>query len=278
MIDRKRFSVNRIISPELPLAQFYDFALSLGITKVELRNDLGGQDPIDGMKPADAANLAADKGISVITINALQKFNLAGVRTKVMADLEEMVHLAKIIGCKAIVLCPNNDGGDKRTKEVKLAETVDALKAFGPTFLAAEILGYVEPLGFGISSLASLLVAQEAIEKSGFPCYRTVIDTFHHFIGPDQPSIFDSSYKVATTGLVHISGVEDDIHTTEYRDAHRILPGPADCMKSKEQIRRLDSLGYQGDYSFEPFSAAVQKMGLAELTARTKQSLEYLLS
>jgi 2-keto-myo-inositol isomerase len=277
MIDIGRFSINRIISPGLSLAQFYDFAVSVGIHKVELRNDLGGTDPIDGLKAADAAKLAVDKGVTVVSINALQKFNLASGRSKATAELGDLIALSKAIGCKAIVLCPNNEANDGRNQAQRLAETVDSLKAFGQAFVATGLLGLVEPLGFGISSLASLLVAQDAIRNSGFSCYRIVHDTFHHYIGPDTGGILGSAYDIAHTGLVHVSGVESDIATSEYRDAHRILVGPADRMKSREQILQIDGLGYKGDYSFEPFSPAVQKMGLAELTTKTRQSLEYLL-
>jgi 2-keto-myo-inositol isomerase len=278
MIDRKRIAVNRIISPSLPLAGFYDFVAGAGFTKVELRNDIGGVDPIDGMKLSDAAKLAKDKGIEVITINALQKFNLSSARAKATAELDSMLAMARAIGCKAIVLCPNNEANDSRSKDQRLAETIEALKAFGPRFEKAGILGYVEPLGFGISSLASFVVAQEAIKKSGFSCYRVVHDTFHHHIGPDDLTILGKAYDVANTGLVHISGVETDIAPSEYRDAHRVLVGPADRMKSKEQMLRLDALGYKGIFSFEPFSPEIQKLTVAELGAALKKSLDYLMA
>ena len=76
------------------------------------------------------------------------------------------------------------------------AETIDSLKAFGGMFTSNGILGYVEPLGFGISSLDSLLTAQECIQKSGFGCYRIVHDTFHHHIGPDDQKILGKDYDV----------------------------------------------------------------------------------
>jgi 2-keto-myo-inositol isomerase len=278
MIDRKRFAVNRIIAPSLPLAKFYDLVFSVGLNTVELRNDLGGADPIDGMKPPEALALAKARGIEVATINALQKFNLGSARAKASSELDALLELGKAIGCKAIVLCPNNEANDPRSPAQRAAETTEALAAFGPRFEEAGLLGYVEPLGFAISSLASLVVAQEAIKKSGRSCYRIVHDTFHHHIGPDDLSILGAAYNVARTGLVHISGVESDIAVAEYRDAHRVLVGPADRLGNKEQIRRLDELGYEGIYSFEPFSPAVQKLGEAELAAAIKKSLDYILS
>jgi 2-keto-myo-inositol isomerase len=278
MIGINRFSLNRIVSPSLSLAKFYDLAVSSGLKKVELRNDIGGKDPIDGMKPSEAKALASERGIEVVTINALQKFNLASARVKANAELDAMLELASAIGCKAIVLCPNNEASDGRSQAQRAAETTEALVAYGPRFAKAGLLGYVEPLGFGISSLASLVVAQDCIKKSGFTCYKIVHDTFHHYIGPDDESILGKVYDIAYTGLVHISGVESDIDPSEYRDGHRVLVGPEDRMKSKEQIHRLDQLGYTGIFSFEPFSSEVQKLGEAELVAAINKSLGYLMS
>ena len=276
MIDVERFAINRIAAPSLTLAQFYDLAAELGLRKVELRNDLGAGDIIDGLKSADAAALASSRGIEVISINALQKFNLASMRAKASGELERLLELAAAIGCTSIVLCPNNDAADARSPALRAAETIDALAAFGPLFAEVGILGYIEPLGFAISSLASLVLAQEAIHKSGFSCYRVVHDTFHHYIGPEDQTILGGVYDVKSTGLVHVSGVEVDMPTDDYRDEHRVLAGPADRMKSREQMRRLDELGYSGDYSFEPFSPDVQRLGRQELVAAFRTSLAYL--
>jgi 2-keto-myo-inositol isomerase len=276
MIDVERFAINRIAAPSLTLAQFYDLAAEIGVRKVELRNDLGAGGIIDGLTSAEAAALASSRGIEVISINALQKFNLASMRAKASGELERLLELAAAIGCTSIVLCPNNDSADARSPALRAAETIGALVAFGPLFEKVGILGYIEPLGFAISSLASLVLAQEAIRTSGFSCYRVVHDTFHHYIGPEDQTVLGGVYDVRNTGLVHVSGVEVDIPTIEYRDEHRVLAGPGDRMKSREQMLRLDELGYSGDYSFEPFSPAVQRLGNKELVAAFRKSLAYL--
>ena len=258
--------------------EFLDLTVRLGLRKVELRNDLDARDPVDDMKPSDFARMASDRGVEVISINALQKFNLAAARVKATEELKKLLDLATLIGCKAVILCPNNDSADARSQTRRVSETVDALAAFGFLFQVAGILGYVEPLGFATSSLASLVVAQEAIRKSDYSCYRVVHDTFHHYIGPEDQSILGTTYEVSTTGLVHVSGVESDIPTQAYRDEHRILAGPGDRMKSREQIVCLDKLGYTGDFSFEPFSHVVQRLGRTELAAAVRVSLDYLIA
>jgi len=278
MLDKQRFGLNRSIAPSCGLKEFFDFAASVGLRKVELRNDLGSRDAVDNMQPAVAARMAADKGIEIISINALQRFNLASVRAKAVSELLALLEMAKSIGCRAVVLCPNNDQNDARTTAQRAAETTDALSAFGPLFTRAGILGLIEPLGFAISSLPSLVLAQESIRKSGFACYRIVHDTFHHYLGPEDQTILGKDYDVSNTGLVHISGVEIDLPASDYRDEHRVLVGPADCMKSKAQILRLDRLGFKGDFSFEPFSPALQKLNREKLADAVRQSLDFILN
>ncbi|HTP58973.1 MAG TPA: TIM barrel protein, partial [Spirochaetia bacterium] len=191
-------------------------------------------------------------------------------------ELERLLDLAAEIHCPAIVLCPNNDTADARDAKTKVAETVDALKAFAPSFLQRGILGYVEPLGFHESSLASIIVAAEAIRSSGTSCYRAVYDTFHHYLGPDTEHDIGPHYAVSTTGLIHVSGVEAGIPKEKYRDEHRVLPGPKDTTFCREQVAHHDHLGYAGDISFEPFAAEVQRLGKEDLTTALRASMAWL--
>ena len=276
MIEKRRFAVNRITCPSLGLEDFFRFTADLGLSKVELRNDLPGAQVIDGLSGSRAAALAKASGIKVISINAVQKFNLKTARQKASDDLERLLDIAAEIQCPAVVLCPNNDTADTRDARAKVSETVDALKAFGPSFMKKGILGLVEPLGFPESSLASILVAVEAIRSSGLSCYRTVYDTFHHYLGPDTENDIGPHYQVASTGLIHVSGVDSGIAKEKYRDEHRVLPGPKDHTFCKEQIAHHDRLGYKGDISFEPFAAEVQRLGRSELASALKASITYL--
>ena len=276
MIQRSRFALNRIACPSLGIEDFFQFAEDAELSKVELRNDLPGARIIDGLTPSRALALAHDHGIRIISINALQKFNLKSARQKASEELERLLDLASEIRCPAIVLCPNNDTSDHRDARTKVAETVEALKAFGPELTTRGILGYVEPLGFPESSLASIIVAAETIRSSGFGCYRTVYDTFHHYLGPDTEHDIGPHYQVSNTGLIHVSGVEAGIPKEKYRDEHRVLSGEKDHTFSREQIHHHDRLGYAGDISFEPFSADVQRLGRDELASALRASIQYL--
>ncbi|HUX13278.1 MAG TPA: TIM barrel protein [Spirochaetia bacterium] len=276
MIDIRRFALNRIVYPSAGLDEFFDIARDAGMDQVELRNDIRDGKVIDDIDPQAALNLAHRRGMRVITINALQKFNLASVRESKVEELRDLLRLARSIECGAVVMCPNNDASDLRDPEGRFSETVDALEAFGPLFTKNGVIGLVEPLGFSISSLASVKVAQDAIRKSGHSCYRIVFDTFHHDIGPDTEALIRAELDVSLIGLLHVSGVEASIPKETYLDAHRVLPGPADRMKSRDQIKLLLELGYTGPISFEPFAESVQKMGRTQVVDELKKSLRYL--
>ena len=271
MLDTSRFSLNRIIYPELNLENFFKLTKDLGLNKVELRNDLPGGRILNGYTQEDVKALANTYGIQILTINAIQKFNLGTVLDHVYEETREMLKTAAAIGCGSVVLCPNNDVEDKRTQEQFYSETVAALQKLAPLFEETGITGLVEPLGFEECSLRSKKIAIQAIQESEYNGYRLVHDTFHHYLGPDE-TIFPEC-----TGLVHISGVETDIPTSQIRDEHRILIGGRDIMDNKAQIHALESQGYKGFYSFEPFSADVQNMSLDEVKASIKESLKFII-
>lgn len=276
MIKAQRFALNRIAAPALGLAEFFELAAGLGFKAVELRNDIRDGAVTDGLAAADVRQLAEKAGVRIVTINALQQFNLPAARSKALAELDHLLGLCRELACPALVLCPNNRPDDLRTPEQKYHDTVEALNTYAPLFTSAGVLGYVEPLGFGISSLASASVALKALRECGASCYRVLVDTFHSYLGPDDPAMFDDPAVISSIGLVHISGVEASIPKTQFSDAHRLLVGPGDVMNSARLVARLERAGYKGLYSFEPFSEEVQRMKPEALREALASSLAYL--
>lgn len=272
MLDKSRFSLNRIIYPGLNMENFFKLTKEIGLDKVELRNDLPGNKILDDLSEKDVKDLAVKYGIKILTINAIQKFNLASVFDKMYEETKEMLDMASSIGCSAIVLCPNNDVNDKRTDEQFYSETVSALKKLSALFEERGITGLVEPFGFDECSLRSKKTASQAIKESGCSCYKMVHDTFHHYLGPDD-TVFPEY-----TGLVHISGVETDIPKSRIRDEHRVMVGEKDIMHNKAQIKAFESEGYSGVYSYEPFSSDVQNMSLDNIKTAIKESIEFIIN
>jgi 2-keto-myo-inositol isomerase len=278
MVSLSQISLNRIISPGLNLEQFFKLGSEIGVNKVELRNDLPGTGIIDSYLPDQVKRLSENYGIDILTINALQQFNLGAVLPDVLKELKELIDLSGSIGCEAVVLVPNNDRRDKRAAETMFKETAAALRAFAPLFEAAGIFGYVEPLGFAECSLRSKAVAVRAIRESGGKNYKIVHDTFHHYLGPDTTETLQDAYDISHVGLVHLSGVTAHMPADQYTDDHRILITEQDRLQNREQIEQLVRQGYRGNFSFEPFSGDVQQMGAEALKGAVSRSIDLIVS
>ena len=226
MIPTGSFALNRIACPGLGLEDFFRVAREVGLTKVELRNDLPGGRVTDALSPSSAAALAENEGVEIITINALQKFNVKALAGRVAAELEGLLELASALRCRAVVLCPNNDRADGRDAATRRRETVEALASLGPLFEASGVLGYVEPLGFAESSLSSSATAAEAVRESGQPCYRILYDTFHHYVGPDGSSTIGGRLRRAEHRPHPRFGRGVGPAARATRDEHRVLVTP----------------------------------------------------
>ncbi|MFC1875830.1 TIM barrel protein [Thermodesulfobacteriota bacterium] len=271
MLNKSRFGLNRMVCPGLGLESFFRLTRELGLNKVELRNDLSGGKILDDYSPEEVNAMTDQTGIQVITINAIQHFNLVPAWDRVYEDVNKMIETARAIGCPNTVLCPNNDVQDTRTAETFYQDTVTVLNKLAPLFKESGITGLVEPLGFEECSLRSKDIAVKAIQEVAYDDYQLVHDTFHHYLGPDD--------KVQTfyTSLVHISGVEAGITSGQFRDSHRVLVGPADKVKNLEQIKALLDRGYEGDFFFEPFSEEIHQMDLEVIKSSIDESIAYIV-
>ena len=69
------FTLNHIISPNLNLEKFFILSNKLKIKFIEIRNDLPKID-LSKIEPAYVKDLTIKHDIELISINALQKFNI----------------------------------------------------------------------------------------------------------------------------------------------------------------------------------------------------------
>jgi 2-keto-myo-inositol isomerase len=269
MPSKLTFALNHMVAPGLKPAAFFALCRDLGLSDVEIRNDLSGNAIIDGTPAAAIKAQAAENGMSIATINALQRFNEWNAARE--AEAIELADYARDAGAAALVLVPVNDGTGKADGE-RQRNLRTALTALTAILGDRGVRGLVEPLGFEICSLRSKREAAEAIEDvDGTDTFRMVHDTFHHHLA-GEPDIFPGM-----TGLVHISGVDDPAVTvSDMRDPHRVLVDAADRLDNVGQIRALVSGGYQGLLSFEPFSPVVQK--LTEPRAALAESIAFIRS
>lgn len=254
-------------APQLDLPAFFGLARSLGLSEVEIRNDIAGKAILDGTPAAAVKAAAQQAGVTIITINALQRFNEWTPARE--AEATALAAYARDCGARALILVPKNDGTG-REDGMRQANLRGALTALKPILERHGITGLVEPLGFSICSLRSKREAVEGIEATGGAgVFKVTHDTFHHALA-GEPDIFPQM-----TGLVHISGVEDKTLSLEdMRDAHRVLVGPADRIGNVEQLGRLLGAGYAGPVSFEPFAEELRS--LTDPATALRRSMDFI--
>ena len=243
------FAINHMAAPQLTLADFFGLAAQLGAPRVEIRNDISGNAILDGASPETVLKLASDAGVNIISINALQHFNLwSDARA---AEAEALAAYCSASGAEALVLVADNSGNVPDSTTVRIKNATEALVGLAPILRRHGIIGLVECLGFEACSLRSKKEAVAAIHAAdGRDVFRLTHDTFHHHLA-GEAELFPE-----LTGLIHISGVEDPaIAVSDMRDSHRVLVGPQDRLDNIGQITALRRGGYIGPLSFEPFAA-----------------------
>ncbi len=247
-----RLALNRMVMPRRRFAAFAAAARELGVTEVEIRNDLPGVEIADGTAPDTVRRQAASAGVNILAINALQRFD--DWNTTRAAEAETLARYARGCGCAALVLCPVNDPADSRSAAERHSALCSALTGLAPILRSVGVRGLIEPLGFPQSALRTKRAALEAMRETGTGNDLALLhDTFHHYLS-GEAELFPNQ-----TGLVHASGVED--HALELNaivDDHRVLVGCNDRLGTMSQLRQLTAAGYAGPVSLEPFAPSIR--------------------
>ncbi|MHA6907023.1 TIM barrel protein [Ralstonia pseudosolanacearum] len=268
MNHRIQFGINRISAPRQTFADYLAMCKRIGVSAIEIRNDLKGVEISDGTPAAELRAQAEQAGIVIRSINALYPFDVfdAGLE----ARARSMAAYAQACGAQALVMCPLNSRDDQRTEAERRRDLVHALRRLRPILDDHGIEGLVEPLGFEECVLRRKSDAVEAIYAAGGERhFKLVHDTFHHHLAGEDIFFPD------LTGLVHVSGVESaELDERDMRDGHRVLVGEGDRLGNIAQLRTLLARGYRGLVSFEPFAAEVMEAENSE--ALLAESMRYI--
>lgn len=243
------FAINHMTVANLSYAELLGLAAELNCAGVEVRNDLP-QPLFDGMAPEAAGDLARSKGLRLLAVAEVKRFN--DWSDQKADEALALMKIAQAAGAEAVSLIPRNDNLGMGNGERQAALRV-ALKALLPMLEEHDLIGMVEPLGFEICALRHKAEAVEAIEAiGGRGRFRLVHDTFHHTLAHGEALFPDH------TGIVHISGVTDQAVTVgQMTDSHRVLVDRADRLGNIDQLAALAALGWTGPVSFEAFSPRV---------------------
>lgn len=262
------FAVNHMTVARASYGGLLDIAARLGCVGVEVRDDLPGA-LFDGLPPATAGAMARDRGLRILAVAEIKRFN--DWSDDKAREARALIDIARAAGAEAVSLIPRNDNGGMGNGE-RQANLRLALRELKPMLGDAGLVGLVEPLGFETCALRHKAEAVDAIQalKAG-EIFRLVHDTFHHHLaGAGQ--IFSGH-----TGLVHISGVVDQRPAAaDMADAHRVLVDDHDRLDNVGQMAALIAAGYTGPFSFEAFADEVHD--LADPGAALAASMELIRS
>ncbi|MFZ7091361.1 TIM barrel protein [Primorskyibacter sp. 2E233] len=261
-------ALNHMTVPNLGYVDFLDLAVHLGCVGVEVRNDIA-RPLFDGLDPAEAGRIAADKGLRLVGLSQVYPFNSWNAERE--AAVRALIAIAEQAGAETISLIPRNDGtglGDG----IRQANLRVAMKSILPMLEEAGLTALIEPLGFLRSSLRSKQDLVDTIESiGGQKHFKLVHDTFHHRLANGGPIFPDQ------TGIVHISAVVDPTLAIEQmEDEHRVLVDENDRLGNVEQIAALIAAGYDGPISYECFSPETHAM--ADPYDQIKCSFDFISS
>jgi 2-keto-myo-inositol isomerase len=247
------FAMNRTCAPQLPLADFLKLAKGAGVGAIEIRNDIEGQEFMDGTEPAVILDQLQVADMKIASVNALQRFN--DWSTQREAEAKFLMGYAAKLGAPGVVLCPvhNPDHGWSPADAEKNLR--NGLKQLRPILLDLGIKGYVEPLGMKGSTMKKQSMAVAAIaDIGGWDAYELCFDTFQFFRSGDTVLFPDH------IGLAHMSGiVRKDLIPGELTEPDRVLIEAIDRVENIKQLRALQAAGYSGYVSIEPFNTDVQQ-------------------
>ena len=132
----------------------------------------------------------------------------------------------------------------------------------------------LEPLGFKQSSLQKKSIAVNIIKSLNTKKIKILHDTFHHSLSGEKDIYPD------LTGLIHISGtsknyIKNYVENT-LTDDHRSIIDESDILDNVKQLNEFLNYGYEGFFSFEPFSnSLIQSDNIFE---STKKSFDFIKS
>ncbi|WP_342076955.1 TIM barrel protein [Yoonia sp. SS1-5] len=261
-----QFALNHMTVAKVSYVELLDIAASLGCVGVEVRNDLT-QPLFDGMDPVDAGALARDKGLRLLNIAEIPRFNdWSADRADAALAL---MQTARAAGAEAIGLIPRNDNAGMNNGE-RQANLRVAVRELIPMLESHGLKGLIEPLGFESCALRHKQPAVDAIsalDQAG--TLQLVHDTFHHHLAGERDCF------ARYTGIVHVSGVVDPaLSTPEMTDQDRILVNDADRLENLGQIRALLAAGYDGPISFEAFAPDVH--AIADPVPALRASMDFI--
>lgn len=242
-----------------------------GFTQVMLsaRDIVGHEQGVEA-----AIRVVKDSGLRVTGFQVLRDFEgLSGGLREYKVDIAKaMLALCSDVGSKVLLVCSSTS--THATDDMDAIAT--DLRRLAMLALPRGIKVAFEGLSWG-RTINEFPQAWDAVCRADMPNLGLGIDSFHAFATRTDLGLLDEvdPEKIFLVQLAdfmwhEIRSVEERINTARH---FRVFPGEgAHSAEVAELVRKLDRIGYRGDYSFEVFNDDYQQIPPATVAQRAHTS------
>ncbi|TDP86086.1 sugar phosphate isomerase/epimerase [Aquabacterium commune] len=225
-----------------------------------------------------AIRAVKDSGLRVTGFQVLRDFEgLSGGLREYKVDIAKaMLALCSAVGSKVLLVCSSTS--THATDDMDAIAT--DLRRLAMLALPRGIKVAFEGLSWG-RTINEFPQAWDAVCRADMPNLGLGVDSFHAFATRTDLDLLDEvdPDKIFLVQLAdfmwnEIRSVEERINTARH---FRVFPGEgAHSAEVAELVRKLDRIGYRGDYSFEVFNDDYQQIPPATVAQRAHKSAVWL--
>jgi len=260
------------------MTQFNGNIDSFGMDTISLAGPLEGK--LKAMREAgftqvmlSARDIVGHEGGVEAAIRAVKD---SGLREYKVDIAKAMLALCSAVGSKVLLVCSSTS--------THATEDMDAiatdLRRLAMLALPRGIKVAFEGLSWG-RTINEFPQAWDAVCRADMPNLGLGVDSFHAFATRTDLDLLDEvdPDKIFLVQLAdfmwnEIRSVEERINTARH---FRVFPGEgAHSVEVAELVRKLDRIGYRGDYSFEVFNDDYQQIPPATVAQRAHKSAVWL--
>ena len=225
-----------------------------------------------------AIRAVKDSGLRVTGFQVLRDFEgLSGGLREYKVDIAKaMLELCSAVGSKVLLVCSSTS--THATDDMDAIAT--DLRRLAMLALPRGIKVAFEGLSWG-RTINEFPQAWDAVCRADMPNLGLGVDSCHAFATRTDLDLLDEvdPDKIFLVQLAdfmwnEIRSVEERINTARH---FRVFPGEgAHSVEVAELVRKLDRIGYRGDYSFEVFNDDYQQIPPATVAQRAHKSAVWL--
>jgi|DewCreStandDraft_3_1066083.scaffolds.fasta_scaffold00223_1 2-keto-myo-inositol isomerase len=271
-----RFGLNGATTGKADLLLDIRVAAEAGYQFLEIRDTKLEGYLQEGGTIRDLVRSFEEAGVRPLSINALERSTLGtpAELEAALARLRTLCEWAESLDCPYVVAVPSPLEAPMARQEIA-SRTAEALRRMAGVAEEYGIKVGFEFLGFSTSSVNTLELAEETVDRAGDRSVGLVIDAFHFYVGGSSWSALEA-LDPRKVFIVHLDDAED-LPRHLLTDAHRVLPGDG-VIPLRELVGRLEARGYRGPYSIELFRPEYWEWDPLDLAVKARERMEQLLA